>query len=1011
MMKNIEGVRNEKVMRRDHFIFAVVLVILTAMAFLFAFQKILKIVEEGCFNRLREYAEVVSHEFVMNKLHYGGTLQFVADALGERSTYSFDSLSVKLNEMRTFLKEQNVNILLPNDSVVLPNGSVIDARTMGITSKEEMTPEAHVTVNLESPEPEKKFIYHFVPIKSHGEVYGMVFWNFNLGLVHQYLRADKGYDRKIFVYIVNREDGHFVADTEHDSLKSLYDIRGEKDNENGSFSIVIDSILAGGVGETCITNYWGESNCFYYQPIDINNWSVVVSSSGKYAMSAIHKSRFIMLCLGLVILAFFIAYFILLRRVAIRCLVAEAEQSSIDDVGKVRYMQMKLLGLLSKNFINIYYVNPETGSYVAYSNSKNDLYREITNRFDVNVSIYDIMNNDELTKIHKDEQELCHSVFNKESFLEIMSNSESRKIVDMRHFINGNWVWIRHSLIGFADAKGQGYVVIGVEDVNDEKVAIEAERERLSVINGLSEDFSLVSFINPLTHEDHLYYVKKNNWADNPNWKKVGNFADRLRLIGNTLVHPDDRKMFMEMTTREVVMKKLSVKNAYYVNYRMIIDGAVEYWQLKFVMTGKEPETQNQILAGFISVDEATRMQLEQKEQLENQAEALKEALSAAQAANCAKKEFLNSISHEIRTPLNAVIGLTSLASSHLDNRDRVKDCLEKIDQSSDHLLSIINDILEMSRIESGKIDMHESPTHLFEVIHDIERDVHSDLQTKNLKFEMDYSSISDEEVVCDKDRLKQVLMKILSNSIKFTPEGGSITMGVKEIPLLKSSYAAYQFCIKDTGIGMGEEFLKTIFDPFTREASATGESRGMGLGLAITKNSVEMMGGQIEIASRENVGTEVTMTFEFRLVQSNKNGKREDKSEAKNSGFAGKRILLVEDNILNREITMEILQDNGFIVTAVEDGDIAVKMLSKATTRPFDLILMDIRMPVMDGYEATKCIRAFENKEVAEIPIIAMTANAFDEDRKASFEAGLNEHISKPVSIEKLKDVLAMFL
>ena len=575
--------------------------------------------------------------------------------------------------------------------------------------------------------------------------------------------------------------------------------------------------------------------------------------------------------------------------------------------------------------------------------------------------------------------------------------------------INGNWVWLRHTLIGFADGKGEGYVLIGVEDVNDEKVALEAERERLSVIKGLSEDFSLVSFINPSTREDHLYYVKKNNWADNPNWKKVGNFEDRLTLIANTLVHPDDRKMFMEMTTRDVVREKLSVKSAYYVNYRMIINGAVEYWQLKFVMAGKAPDAQGQIVAGFISVDEATRLQLEQKEQLETQAEALKQALSAAQAANSAKKEFLNSISHEIRTPLNAVIGLTSIASTHLKDQDRVKDCLVKIDQSSDRLLSIINDILDMSRIESGKFDLNETPTHLFEVVHEVERDIRNDLQVKDLKFELDCVDINDDEVVCDKNRLRQVLLKVLSNSIKFTREGGSISMSVKETPLSKSSYAAYEFRIKDNGIGMSEDFLKKVYEPFTRELSASRETRGMGLGLAITKNSVEMMGGQIEIASRLHVGTEVVMTFEFKLVQSKKREDGVEKTEK--SGFAGKKILLVEDNILNREITMEILQDNGFIVTAVEDGDIAVKMLSKATSRPFDVVLMDVRMPVMDGYEATKRIRALDNRDVAEIPIIAMTANAFDEDRQASFEVGMNEHISKPVSIEKLKDVLAMFL
>ena len=1008
-MKIIDGVHSEKMMHRDHVIFAVILVALNALVFMFVCQKILKIVEDGCYNRLREYAETASNDFIISNLHYGGTLQFVADALSDRNDYSVDSLLPKLNELQPFLRDKKINILLPGDTVILSDGALTQASTMGISFDKEALPNAHVVVQLESDKLEEKMLYHFVPIKSRDKVVAVAYWNFSLGVIHQYLRNDKQNELKMYVYVVNRDDGRLIADSKHDSLKSIRDYMNELDNEKGMFSVLVDSLLAGATGKACVENYWEESNCFYYKPLPVNHWSIAVSSPEKVAFAAIHKVRFILLCLGIVVVVFFVAYFVLLRRVAIRRFASELDQFKQDDVGKVRYMQMKLLGLLSKNFIHIYYVNPESGSYVVYPSSMNDLYKEILSRFDCNVSLYDIMNNDELTKIHKDDLELCHSVFNKESFLEMMNQYESRKVVDMRWFINGNWVWLRHTLIGFADGKGEGYVLIGVEDVNDEKVALEAERERLSVIKGLSEDFSLVSFINPSTREDHLYYVKKNNWADNPNWKKVGNFEDRLTLIANTLVHPDDRKMFMEMTTRDVVREKLSVKSAYYVNYRMIINGAVEYWQLKFVMAGKAPDAQGQIVAGFISVDEATRLQLEQKEQLETQAEALKQALSAAQAANSAKKEFLNSISHEIRTPLNAVIGLTAIASSHLDDSARIKDCLFKIDQSSDRLLSIINDILDMSRIESGKFDLNETPTHLFEVVHEVERDIRNDLQVKDLKFELDCVDINDDEVVCDKNRLRQVLLKVLSNSIKFTREGGSISMSVKETPLSKSSYAAYEFRIKDNGIGMSEDFLKKVYEPFTRELSASRETRGMGLGLAITKNSVEMMGGQIEIASRLHVGTEVVMTFEFKLVQSKKREDGVEKTEK--SGFAGKKILLVEDNILNREITMEILQDNGFIVTAVEDGDIAVKMLSKATSRPFDVVLMDVRMPVMDGYEATKRIRALDNKDVAEIPIIAMTANAFDEDRQASFEVGMNEHIAKPVSIDKLKDVLAMFL
>ena len=192
----------------------------------------------------------------------------------------------------------------------------------------------------------------------------------------------------MFVYVVNRDDGRFVADTEHDSLKTIFDYRNEKDNENGAFSALVDELLAGKEGKGCIENFWEEANCIYYSPIEVNNWSVVILSPEKYAMGPMLQIRFILLCFGIGVFLFFVAYFVLLRRVAIQCFAAEAERSAFDDVGKVRYMQMKLLGLLSKNFINIYYVNPESGSYVAYSNSKNDLYKEITNRFDMNVSIY-----------------------------------------------------------------------------------------------------------------------------------------------------------------------------------------------------------------------------------------------------------------------------------------------------------------------------------------------------------------------------------------------------------------------------------------------------------------------------------------------------------------------------------------------------------------------------------------------------------------------------------------------
>ena len=222
MLKNIDGIHNEKVMRRDHLVFAVVLVAVSTLLFFIACQKILKIVEDGCFNRLREYAEVSSNEFIMNNLHYGGTLQFVADALGDRENYSIDSLQPKLHEMQPFLRDQKISVLLPGDVVVLPDGAVTESLNMGLSYKEESSQDAHVAVHLESDKPEEKLLFHFVPVKSRGRTVAVVFWKFSLGLIHQYLRNDNRYNRKMFVYVVNRDDGRFITDTKHDSLKSIY---------------------------------------------------------------------------------------------------------------------------------------------------------------------------------------------------------------------------------------------------------------------------------------------------------------------------------------------------------------------------------------------------------------------------------------------------------------------------------------------------------------------------------------------------------------------------------------------------------------------------------------------------------------------------------------------------------------------------------------------------------------------------------------------------------------------
>ncbi len=531
--------------------------------------------------------------------------------------------------------------------------------------------------------------------------------------------------------------------------------------------------------------------------------------------------------------------------------------------------------------------------------------------------------------------------------------------------------------------------------------------------------------------------------------------------------------------------------------------------------------------------------------ELQAKTEELSVALHAADAANRSKTTFLNNMSHDIRTPMNAIIGFTALATTHVDNRERALDYLAKISQASNHLLSLINDVLDMSRIESGKVHIEERPENLADILQGIRNIIQSDIHSKHLELFIDTVDISNEEIYCDKLRLNQIMLNLVSNAIKFTKSGGSVFIKVTQSPCEEEGFGTYVFSVRDTGIGMSAEFAKTVFDPFTRERNSTVSGiQGTGLGMAITKNIVDMMGGTITVESEQGVGTEFTVTLKFRFAEEEPElnsltelkglyalvvdddliscqsvskmlrnigmkaewtvtgkeavvrtteaielghpfevyivdwsmpdmdgiatvkqiraiigddspiilmsaydwadieqdaraagvtgflskplfasdlhralekslGKTPQKQEEapKEYFFKGKRILLAEDNELNREIAEEILEEAGFKVECAENGKVAFEMVQKSEPGYYDLVLMDVQMPIMNGYEATKKIRGLENKELASVPVIAVTANAFEEDKESAYEAGMNGHLSKPINIDKMLNLLEKIL
>lgn len=402
------------------------------------------------------------------------------------------------------------------------------------------------------------------------------------------------------------------------------------------------------------------------------------------------------------------------------------------------------------------------------------------------------------------------------------------------------------------------------------------------------------------------------------------------------------------------------------------------------------------------------RKEREQEKRYQGQ---LENALKQANAASEAKTAFLANMSHDIRTPMNAILGFTDLLEKHINNTEKREDYIAKIKTSGGYLLELINNVLEMSRIESGRAVVDEAIWSVEQFQNTLVSVFREEVDRKNLKFQREIR-VEHAFVWCDSTKVQEIFFNLVSNAVKYTPEGGTIAMRLIEQPCEREGYAVYKTEAEDTGIGMSEEFLPHIFEEFARERDTThSKVGGTGLGLPIAKKLVDMMGGSITVESEVGKGTRFTVILSHRIAD--KEGlEKTYEEEAQNSGkeFAGKRLLLAEDNELNAEIAMELLEELGFEVEHAEDGVICVDMVQRMEPGYYDLILMDIQMPNMNGYQATERIRGLSGPQ-KDIPIVAMTANAFEEDKRHAFAVGMNGHVAKPIDVPKLIETLAEFL
>ena len=516
------------------------------------------------------------------------------------------------------------------------------------------------------------------------------------------------------------------------------------------------------------------------------------------------------------------------------------------------------------------------------------------------------------------------------------------------------------------------------------------------ILSAVTDDFVFLVEVDVKTRIEKIFFVSK---GPHPQWsdKKTHKYDESIKEYADVVVAPEDRKRFLEVTEFNALMEYFKNNdNECIIEYDVIVNGGRRRYQGKFTLSLQDPEGAKI----YVGVRDITLIEEERTEYNRK----LMSALAQAEEANKGKSYFLFNMSHDIRTPLNAIIGYSELAKNHLDEKEVLDDYIYKIQTCGRQLLGLIGDVLDMAKIESGNLEISEKPCLCQDLMSDIMISVNESAKKKGLEFEASGNACHS-TILCDKVKVQKILLNILSNAVKYTPQGGKISLSVQEKIREDEGLSDFTFVVKDNGIGISKEFLPYIFNSFSRERNATisGVS-GTGLGMTITKRLVDAMGGKIEVESQQNMGTTVTVSITFsRLV-----GLEEKREEIVPDAFLKDiRVLLVEDNEINGEIASEMLRELKVNVDLVTNGKECIDALLEKDAGYYDLVLMDIQMPVMDGYEATRIIRRFSDKDKRLIPVIAMTANAFEEDKQKAFQSGMNGHLAKPVEMRHLIQAL----
>ena len=649
---------------------------------------------------------------------------------------------------------------------------------------------------------------------------------------------------------------------------------------------------------------------------------------------------------------------------------------------------------LAADYFCIYYVNTKNNKFIEYSASEEyralglprsgeDFISFSRERFE--------------SIIYPEDQERFLDGFVKEKIISELDAHGIYKLA-FRLMFNGVPTYVQLKVTRMIEKEGT-HIVIGISSVDEQMKAMEAFEmaHHASITFGrvataLAGDYFSIYVVDLDT--DHFVEYSATKEFDTLGVEKNGeDFFNLSRRNMLRLIYEDDRERFMGTFYREKIMSILERDKIFTMKYRLVFGDTPVWVSMKATLL--EDKDGRHLIIGTNNIEA----------QMEREAEYQRRV---REARTSARNDFLANMSHDIRTPMNAIVGYTNIAKSNKHKPETVADALDKIGSSSHYLLSLINDILDISKIESGKMQISCGPCDLAELFRRIEDITALQAKKKSLVINYCYDNICHYQVITDELRIEQIIINIVSNAIKYTPPGKTVDLIAEEVPS-PGGKNKYRFIIRDTGIGIKEDYMPHIFESFTREERTTvNRIQGTGLGLAITAKIVEMMGGTISVKSKLGEGSEFTVELELEPLETDSQANA-DNSE--NIDLAGHRILLVEDNAINAEIAMMILEQYGAEVQQAENGKIGLEALQEKGPGYYDAVLMDIQMPVMNGFEATKAIRALGGAYATALPIIAMSANAYDEDVRDCLAAGMNGHIAKPFNPDELMRILRRYI